>query len=137
MIPGSGRSPGGGNGKPVQYSCLKNPVDRGAWWTTFHGVAESDRTEQLTLSLSTPTSTPLLPTPTCIFKVSCLPLTSLDLVPSCQNHNSWQTSSVWLDFSLKALLVAVPPVALYQQLIYSEFVVNYLMPSKVPKELYI
>ena len=79
---------------------------------------------------------PLNPAPTCIFKVSCLPsLTSLDLVPSFQNRNSWQTSSVWLDFSLKALLVAIPPVALYQQLICSEFVVNYCMPSKVPKEL--
>ena len=33
-IPGSGRSPGGGNGNPLQYSCLENPVDRGAWWAT-------------------------------------------------------------------------------------------------------
>ena len=40
-IPGLGRSPGGGNGNPLQYSCLKNPTDRGAWWTTVHGVAES------------------------------------------------------------------------------------------------
>ena len=35
-IPGSGRSPGEGNGKPLQYSCLQNPMDRGAWWTTVH-----------------------------------------------------------------------------------------------------
>ena len=41
LIPGSGRSPGKGNGKPVQYSCLENPMDRGAWWATVHGVAES------------------------------------------------------------------------------------------------
>ena len=41
LIPGSGRSPGGGNGKPLQYSCLENPVDRGAWWTTVSGVAKS------------------------------------------------------------------------------------------------
>ena len=34
LIPGSGRSPGEGNGNPVQYSCLGNPVDRGAWWAT-------------------------------------------------------------------------------------------------------
>ena len=34
-----GRSPGGGNGNPLQYSCLENPVDRGAWWATIHGVA--------------------------------------------------------------------------------------------------
>ena len=47
-IPESGRSPGEGNGNLLQYSCLGNPMDRGAWWTTVHGVTESDRTEQLT-----------------------------------------------------------------------------------------
>ena len=36
-IPGLGRSPGGGNGNPLQYSCLENPMDRGAWWATVHG----------------------------------------------------------------------------------------------------
>ena len=40
-IPGLGRSPGGGNCNPLQYSCLENPMDRGAWWTTVHGVAKS------------------------------------------------------------------------------------------------
>ena len=40
-IPGSGRSPGGGHGNPLQYSCLENPMDRGAWGSTVHGVAES------------------------------------------------------------------------------------------------
>ena len=40
-VPGWGRSPGGGNGNPLQYSCLKNPTDRGAWWATVHRVAES------------------------------------------------------------------------------------------------
>ena len=36
-IPGLGRSPGEGNGNPLQYSCLENPTDRGAWWATVHG----------------------------------------------------------------------------------------------------
>ena len=40
-ISGSGRSPRQGNGNPLQYSCLGNPMDKGAWWTTVHGVAES------------------------------------------------------------------------------------------------
>ena len=40
-IPGSGRSTGGGNGNPLQYSYLENPVDRGAWWATVHGVEKS------------------------------------------------------------------------------------------------
>ena len=39
-IPGSGRSPGEGNGNPLQYSCLENPMDRGACWATVHGVAK-------------------------------------------------------------------------------------------------
>ena len=39
-IPASGRSPGEGNGNPLQYSCLGNPMDRGAWWTTIHGAAK-------------------------------------------------------------------------------------------------
>ena len=37
-IPGLGRSPGEGNGSPLQYSCLENPMDREAWWVTVHGV---------------------------------------------------------------------------------------------------
>ena len=38
---GSGRSPGEGNGKPLQYSCLENSMDRGTWWATVHGVTKS------------------------------------------------------------------------------------------------
>ena len=40
-IPGSRRSPGGGNGNSLKYSCLQNTMDRGPWWSIVHGVAES------------------------------------------------------------------------------------------------
>ena len=40
-IPGSGRSPGGGHGNPIQYSCLENPMDRGAWQAMVHGITKS------------------------------------------------------------------------------------------------
>ena len=46
LIPGSGRSPGGGNGNPLQNSCLENPMNRGAWWAAVHrGCKELDTTE--------------------------------------------------------------------------------------------
>ena len=38
LVPGLGRSPGGGNDNPLQYSCLKNPMNRGTWWATVHGL---------------------------------------------------------------------------------------------------
>ena len=41
LIPGWRRCPGGGNGSPLQYSCLENPLDKGAWWATVHGVTKS------------------------------------------------------------------------------------------------
>ena len=44
LIPGSGRSPGEGISYPLQYSCLENSMDKGAWWATVHGVAKSDMT---------------------------------------------------------------------------------------------
>ena len=51
-VPQLGRSPGEGNGNPLQYSCLENPMNRGAWWNTACGMAERDATERPTLSLS-------------------------------------------------------------------------------------
>ena len=48
LSPGSGKSPGEEHGNPLQYSCLENSIDRGAWQATAHGVAKSDTTEQLT-----------------------------------------------------------------------------------------
>ena len=44
-IPLSGKSPGAGHGNPLEYSCLGNPMDRGVWWATVHGVTELDTTE--------------------------------------------------------------------------------------------
>ena len=60
MIPGLGRSPGEGNGNPLQYSCLENSVDRGAWWATVRGVAELDTTERPTLTVP-PTYSSMFP----------------------------------------------------------------------------
>ena len=56
-IPGLQRSPGGGNGKPLPCSCLGNPMDRGAWWATVHGVAKSrTRLSNLTITSSPKTT---------------------------------------------------------------------------------
>ena len=50
FTPGSGRSPGGGHSNPLQYSCLKKPMDRGTWWATIHGVAKNwTRLKQLSM----------------------------------------------------------------------------------------
>ena len=50
LIPGSGKTPGEGNGKPLQCFCLENSMDRGAWWVIAHGITkELDMTERLTL----------------------------------------------------------------------------------------
>ena len=51
-IPGQGRSPGGGHGNPLQYSCQENSIDRGVWQAIVHGVAKSWTRQELTFSLS-------------------------------------------------------------------------------------
>ena len=57
-IPRSGKSPGGGPGNPLQYSCLENPMDRGTWWATVHGVTKSlTRLKQLSEHTHTHTHT--------------------------------------------------------------------------------
>ena len=57
-VPGSGRSPGEGNGNPLQYSCLENSTDRGAWQATVHGVTESQiRLKQLNNTSNTKEAT--------------------------------------------------------------------------------
>ena len=59
-IPRLGRSPGGGHGNPLKYSCLENPMDRRAWWATVHGVAKS-QTGLSNLAHAVYLSTPFLP----------------------------------------------------------------------------
>ena len=73
-IPGWGRFPGEGNDYPIQYSCMENNMNTGAWWVTVYGVTESDRTEQLTHT-HTHTHTQMI--------VSLLPISPLAL----QNRN--------------------------------------------------
>ena len=51
-IPGSERSPGEGNGNPLQYSCLENPMDRGAWWDAVRGVTKSRTLSDFTFTFS-------------------------------------------------------------------------------------
>ena len=56
----SGRSPGERNGTPLQYSCLRNPMDRGAWWATVHRITELDMTEHLSMHTHTHTHRSLI-----------------------------------------------------------------------------
>ena len=51
LDPWVGKIPGAGNGNPLQYSCLENPMDGGAWWARDHGVAKSDMTEHRGIKL--------------------------------------------------------------------------------------
>ena len=68
LIPGSGRSPGGEHGNPLQYSCLENSMDRGAWWAIVHRVAKSQTQRQ---RLSTHAHT-VISSPPETFRLNCL-----------------------------------------------------------------
>ena len=59
LMPGLGRSPGGGNGNPLQYSCLENPTDRGAWQATVRGISKSQTRLSTHTPLETHVSTPV------------------------------------------------------------------------------
>ena len=60
LIPGWGRSPGVGNGNPLQYSCMGDPMDRETWWVTVHGVAKSQTRLSMHTCVSTSSSWPSL-----------------------------------------------------------------------------
>ena len=70
-IPGLGRSLGGGHSNSFQYSCLENPMDRGAWQATVHRIAESDTTECACMHAQTHTHTHTHTHKICLRKVSC------------------------------------------------------------------
>ena len=80
-IHGLGRSPGEGNGNPLQYSCLENHTDRGAWWATVHWVAELDTTERLHLHFVSDLSDA---------PASSLLIAALFIMPSCQEDRDWR-----------------------------------------------
>ena len=67
LIPGSGRSPGGGHGNPLQYSCPENPMDRGAWRATVHGVTKSrTQLKQLSTHGHLKSTLPYMSLPLCV-----------------------------------------------------------------------
>ena len=87
LIRGSGTSPGEGNGYPLQYSCLENSIDRGAWPSSVHGTAkESDMTEWLTLSPFTHTFILSLPASLCPLVTTGLSSISVSLLLFCYIH---------------------------------------------------
>ena len=103
LIPGLGRSPGEGNGYPLQHSCLENSMDRGTWWATVHGVSKS----WTWLSISTP----FLTVSTSLFSVSA------SLLLPCKQVHQYHLSRFHIYaliyhicFSLSNCLIAFPPL---------------------------
>ena len=106
-IPGWGRSPGGGNGKPLQYSCLENPKDRGAWRVTLHGVAKT----QTQLSWHPTQPAPVAPTFSCqeqflAARISGRPLAAPENQP---DHILCNSPKSLLHPSLHLLHIRFPP----------------------------
>ena len=128
LIPGLGRFPGGGNGNPLQYSCLGNPQDRETWWATVHGLAkELDMTEHSTAN--------------CFVYIQftfrkCTTLQRLCshhhyLMPE-RFHHPQTHSAFWMDVRVKAdisvwvwimmlVMVVVIPIAITEHLLYTSF----------------
>ena len=91
MIPGLGRSPGEGNGNPLQYSCLENSTDRGAWRSTVHGVTVGHERVTNTFFLS---FMPVIP-PSCVFSYSSDSFRMPELLHLCILHcNPWAVMSI-------------------------------------------
>ena len=82
-IPGSGKSPGEGNGHPLQYSCLGNPMDRGTWWATVRGVAKS-RTRLSDLTFTFTLTRMFWSSLLCSLKIQLIVLIS-DVTTNCLN----------------------------------------------------
>ena len=82
LIPGLGRSPGEGNGNPLEYSCLENPMERGAWWVTVHGDAKH-QTRPSTHACTHWLTLAVLHTPLCLAaQVQSVPPSSRGRLPS-------------------------------------------------------
>ena len=88
-IPGSGRSPGEGNGNPLQYSCLENPMGGGAWWAAVHEVAESDMTEWLHFHVHS-TMRALRRSSSSVIRLA------LGIQARIVNSLSWESESMWI-----------------------------------------
>ena len=107
LIPGLGRSPGGGDGHPLQCSCLENPMDRGAWWAPVHGVAKSwTRLSDWTATaawfphsggrMSALVSRFVLPSPVCWCNKTLQPgLNNRTLFPVVLESEAWDLESAW------------------------------------------
>ena len=134
LIPVSGRSPGGGHGSPHQYSCLENSMDRGTWWATVHGVAESrtqpSRWASACAIPNPPTSAPPLHL-TCHLKNTFSSSLSSDTLtsrnPSLTFPSSGGRASLYSCLSLRVLLLVSHTI------LYSSHTILILSSSLFPQ----